>query len=172
MDTYLQQAKDFLTATNTTMEIKFIGVDYNDDWNDQYPHNKYNVTIKTPKGKMFVDFWDSAHNTEICQMSVHDYYQSKSKFNQYSYEYGIRLARKELTALKALARPSDYDILACLEKNEPGTMHDFFNEFGFEVKNVDDMFRFMNTYNACVKQYRDLCRIFTTEQIEQLREIY
>ena len=80
-------------------------------------------------------------------------------------------AKNELKALKAKAVPTAYDILACLQKYDVGTMNDFFHEFGYEVHSADDMFCFMNTYNAVVKEYHDLCRIFTKEQMEMLREI-
>ena len=68
-------------------------------------------------------------------------------------------------------KPTEYDILACLTKYDPGTMDDFFSEMGYEVHDADDIFCFLNTYNAVVKEYRDLCKIFTEEQMEMLREI-
>lgn len=67
--------------------------------------------------------------------------------------------------------PTEYDILACLEKYDVGTMDDFMAEFGYEIKTAIDMSNFIFTYNAVQKEYRDLCRIFTEEQMEELREI-
>ena len=69
-------------------------------------------------------------------------------------------------------RPTKYDILACLEKYDVGTIDDFVNEFGYEVHSWSDVKRIENTYNAVVKMYHDLCSIFTPEQIKMLREIY
>lgn len=77
-----------------------------------------------------------------------------------------------LAHTESKVKPTEYDILSCIEKYDPGTMNDFFDEFGFEIQNADDIFRFLNTYNAVVKEYRDLCRIFTSEQMEELRAIY
>ncbi len=68
-------------------------------------------------------------------------------------------------------KPTEYDILACLEKYDVGTMDDFMAEFGYEIKSATDMSNFIFTYNAVQKEYRDLCRIFTEEQMEELREI-
>lgn len=68
-------------------------------------------------------------------------------------------------------KPTEYDILACLEKYDVGTIDDFVSEFGYEVHEWADVKRIENTYNAVIKEYQDLCRIFTPEQIEMLREV-
>lgn len=68
-------------------------------------------------------------------------------------------------------KPTEYDILACLEKYDVGTIDDFVSEFGFEVHKWADVKRFENTYKAVVKEYQDLCRCFTPEQIEAMQEI-
>lgn len=66
---------------------------------------------------------------------------------------------------------TEYDILSVLEKYDVGTIDDFVSEFGYEVYSWDDVKRIQKTYNAVTKQYQDICRIFTPEQIEKLREI-
>lgn len=68
-------------------------------------------------------------------------------------------------------KPTEYDILACLEKYNVGTIDDFVSEFGFEVHEWADVKRIENTYNAVVKEYQDICRCFTPEQIEAMQEI-
>ena len=173
MTEYKQQALDFLKACNATMEITLIGTDINRNWSDNLKRNKYNVTLKTPNGSMNFDFWDSAYNTEICNMTLETYIKKKHKMllNALTISEANK-ANKELLERKKAAKPTEYDILACLQQYEVGTMHDFFHEFGYEVHNVDDMFRFMNLYNAVVKEYQDLCRIFTSEQMEKIREIW
>ena len=135
MTDYQKQTLDFLKSCNATMAFTCLGAMYNENWNDNVKHNRYIVTLTTPKGKMQFNFWDSFYNTV--------------NKNQ----------------------PTEYSILACLEKYDPGTMNDFFYEMGYEIHNADDMFRFLNTYNAVVKEYRDLCRIFTEEQMVMLRTI-
>lgn len=67
--------------------------------------------------------------------------------------------------------PKEYDILACLEKYDVGTFNDFVNEFGYEVDEYKDKVRANKIYKAVVKEYENLCRIFTEEQMEMLREI-
>lgn len=64
--------------------------------------------------------------------------------------------------------PREYDILACLEKYDVGTLEDFCDEFGYDPSER----KVRKIYKACVKEYENLCRIFTEEQMEMLREIY
>lgn len=65
-------------------------------------------------------------------------------------------------------KPTEYDILACLEKYDVGTFEDFVNEFGYEFDNLRCAKRI---YKAVIQEYQDLCRCFTEEQLESLREI-
>lgn len=67
--------------------------------------------------------------------------------------------------------PTEYDILACLEKYDVGTIDDFVHEFGYEVNEWADVKRIQNIYNAVKRQYKSLCRCFTEEQIEAMQEI-
>ena len=45
------------------------------------------------------------------------------------------------------------------------------SEFGYEVNEWADVKRIQNIYNAVVKEYNDVCRCFTEEQIEAMQEI-
>ena len=69
--------------------------------------------------------------------------------------------------LKAEAVPSEYDVLACLEKYDVGTFEDFCSEFGYD----EDSRTAERIYIAVIKEYKDLTRIFTAEQMEELSEI-
>lgn len=62
----------------------------------------------------------------------------------------------------------EYDVLACLEKYDYGSFHDFCHRFCY----CEEEYIAKKLYNNCVRQYRSLCRIFTPEQMEELREIY
>jgi hypothetical protein len=64
--------------------------------------------------------------------------------------------------------PCMYDILACLQKYDVGSFEDFCSEFGYN----EDSRTAERTYKAVCKEYAAVCRLFTTEQIEQLQEIY
>ena len=68
-------------------------------------------------------------------------------------------------------KPTEYDILACLEKYDVGTFEDFVNEFGYDVSESNDLSYAKRIYKAVIYEYQDLCRCFTEEQLESLREI-
>ena len=68
--------------------------------------------------------------------------------------------------------PTEYDVLACLEKYDVGTIDNFVNEYGYEVKEWEDVKRIKNIYNAVKRQYKSLCRCFTPDQIEAMQEIW
>ena len=169
MSEYVKQAKDFLTSCNATMEIKYVGLE-KPNWDDK-PHRTYDCTIKTPRGEMMVHFYDSLANTELW-MPYKEYYEKK--YNRY-YDAlrptDVIRFQKELKAKREKAIPTEYDILACLTKYDVGSMDDFMSEFGYEIKCTQDMTNFINTYNAVVKEYNDVRRCFTEEQIEAMCEI-
>ncbi|MBR5883863.1 MAG: hypothetical protein IKZ17_01390 [Bacteroidaceae bacterium] len=71
----------------------------------------------------------------------------------------------------ACGTPTEYDILSCLTKYDPGTIYDFMNDMGQRIINGDELKAFIEVYDAVCKEYNHLCRIFTPEQMEMLREI-
>lgn len=80
MTDYQAQAKQFLADCKATMEINFIGKEIPSNWlGETKPHNKYQFTITTPKGKYTSYFWDSLHNTEVSEVSERTYAQQKYK---------------------------------------------------------------------------------------------
>ena len=170
MNEYVKQAKDFLTSCNATMEIKYAGLE-TPNW-DNKPHCTYDCTIKTPRGTMMVHFYDSLHNTEIFSMTPNDYLTKNLRIHPGCATYQQKVkALKAVEKMRAEATPTEYDILACLQLYDVGSMDDFMDEFGYEIKCVEDMTNFINTYNAVVKEYHDVRRCFTEEQIEAMSEI-
>lgn len=170
MTDYQAQAKQFLADCNATMEIKFIGKEIPSHWlGETKPHNKYQFTITTPKGKYTSYFWDSLHNTEVSEVSERTYAQQKYKA---SYDclrsHEKAKAKAELVRLKAKAIPTEYSILACVEKYSYDSFSDFCSEFGYSTDSISAR----ETFLACGEEYAGLRRIFTKEQMEMLRDIY
>ena len=167
---YQNQARQFLNDCSATMSIVHTGK-IKPHW-DNRNRNLYTCIIKTRRGQMTVNFYDSIHNTEICNMTLGKYIEKRYGYRASDAPYNIKAkADTELKAKKAEARPTEYDILACLQKYDVGSMDDFMREFGYEIKCVDDMTNFINTYNAVVKEYNDIRRCFTEAQIEAMQEI-
>ena len=171
MSEYVKQAKDFLTRCNATMEIKYVGLE-KPNWDDK-PHRTYDCTIKTPRGEMMVHFYDSTANTELWTMTAEDYLRKHYRLvGLNSLDMRYRKGCIDLKKARAEAVPTEYSILSCLTKYDVGSMDDFMYEFGYEIKCTQDMTNFINTYNAVVKEYNDVRRCFTEEQIEALCEIW
>lgn len=133
---------DFLKKHNATMEIEFVGKEM-PLWDNRL-HNTYDCTIRTPRGEMTVHFYDNMHNTELFE-------KSKSE------------------AERAKAVPTERDILSCLQLYDVGDMDDFMRDFGYEIECAKDIVRFLETYNSVVKEYNDVRRCFTEQQIEELK---
>lgn len=168
MTNYEKQADDFLQKSNSTIKITLVGKTVNKDWKETQQRNMYDVTITTPNGSMTFQFWDSINNTEISGMSLEDYSKRKFKCHyQYLTPGDQAKASKELRAAKEAAIPTAYDVLACLQKYDPGTFEDFCADFGYDEdsKSAD------KTYIAVMREFKQLEKIFTTEQMEELREI-
>lgn len=170
MTDYQAQAKQFLADCKATMEIKFVGKEIPSHWcGETKPHNKYQFTITTPKGEYTSYFWDSLHNTEVSEMNLQSYAERKYKIHWYdvsAFEKGKAI--RELDILKAKAKPTEYDILACVEKYSYDSFSDFCAEFGYSTDSISAR----ETFLACGEEYAGLRRIFTEEQMEKMREIY
>lgn len=143
MTEYENHAREFLNKCTAELEVHYAGTTVNHLWNEKQKRDMYSFVLKTPRGSMNGIFWDSIKNT-------------KDRWNRRG---------------KPVS-PGVYSILACLEKYDVGSMDDFMHEFGYEIKSAQDIANFLQTYNAVVKEYNDLCRIFTPEQMVMLREIY
>lgn len=170
MNDYQAQAQRFLAGCNATMEINFIGKEVPSHWlGETKPHNKYQFKITTPKGKYTSYFWDSLHNTEVSEMTA-DNLACKKYGAHYEFlrSYERTKVLRELKSIKANAIPTEYDILAAVEKYNYDSFSDFCAEFGYSTDSISAR----ETFLACGEEYAGLRRIFTKEQMEKLMEIY
>lgn len=76
---YQDQAKQFLLDCNATMEIKFVGKEIPAHWKvETKPHNKYQFTITTPKGKYTSYFWNPRlYDFEHCEVIAFGFYDNE-----------------------------------------------------------------------------------------------
>lgn len=152
MNQYIKQATDFLQKTHAEMKIEYVGLAVNKEWKEKEKRCLYQITLTSPRGSMIFDFWDSIRNTEIRTMP----------FDSFNAQ-----ANKELAAKKKAAVPSVYNVLACLQKWDPGTFEDFCSDCGYD----EDSRTAERVYFAVQKEYTQLARLFTPEQMEELAEI-
>lgn len=152
MNEYIKQATEFLQKTYAEMKIEYVGLAVNKEWKEKEERCLYKITLTSPRGSMDFNFWDSIRNTKIRTMP----------FDLYNVQ-----ANKELAAKKKAAVPSVYDVLACLTKCDPGTFEDFCSDYGYD----EDSRTAERVYFAVQKEYAQLTRLFTPDQMEELAEI-
>lgn len=68
---------------------------------------------------------------------------------------------------KTISHPNAYDILACLQKGDPGTFENFCGDFGYD----QDSRKAEKTYHAVVDEWKNIEKLFTEEELELLQEI-
>ena len=165
---YTEQAEKFLQDANATMKIELQGRAINTAWKEKQPRNLYAVTIATPRGSYAFDFWDSLYNTEISQMTAEQYARKhfRMRYEDMTYSEQIK-SHAELAKKQKEARPTCYDVLACLTKYDPGTFEEFCSEYGYD----EDSRTAERIYIAVQSEYANLKRIFDPEQMEAMQEI-
>lgn len=158
MSEYQEQALEFLKTCNATMQIAFSHIGKNENWKDNELREIYNFTITTTRGSYSSTFYDCIHHLkrkEQIKKSLKDIWTTPVR---------DKIAmQKEYKGLF----PNEYDILACVQKYDPGIFEDFCSEYGYD----EDSKTAERIYFACQKEYGGLCKIFTQNQLELLQEI-
>jgi hypothetical protein len=116
----------------------------------QSSNTSFNASYKThglyfPDDKMSRDIW---------------YITLKNSQHRYRFTFGQSINN----AGKA---PTEYDVLACLTKYEPGTFENFCGDFGYDT----DSRTAERTYKAVCKEWENIEKLFSESELEQLREI-
>lgn len=142
---YETDTNAFLNFCTANIKMQYLGKDY-PIWDERRLHDMYYITILTMRNRMSFKFYDSIFNTE-----------KNDKRTQFSQ--------------KRRVYPTSYDVIACLNKYDVGSLEDFMFEYGFEIKERGDFQKIMATYNGCCEEYHNLCKCFTKEQMEIMREI-
>lgn len=68
------------------------------------------------------------------------------------------------------ARPTDYDVLACLTKNDPYDFDTFISDYGIEIDSYSGFKKARALYNAVKREYNGVMRLFS-DVIDALQEI-
>jgi hypothetical protein len=194
MSEYTEQAENFLKAHGLEFRSVLVGDDCpkfcedaqagrDMDKVNTFPrkshiHGKhYRCTISgTDRGHVAFDFWNSYADEEFNALGSPEYRkaQQEGRFAVGLYKYGRikRPVTPENAGLSAWMNgpkktPEAYDLLACIEKNEPGTFKDFCGDFGYS----DDSMKAFDVYRAVQEEYAKFRRFFTAEEIAEAQEI-
>ena len=176
---YEQQANDFLKKTGAEIKIEYLyhGKHFVDDVRMR---DVYKITISRGKRSYTFNFGQSIAKSGLrLQMGKkvilielpEDNKHLGQKKNETALRYWIKnridfdiLPSDKITYPE---QPSNYDILACLQKYDVGSFEDFCGEFGYD----EDSRMAEKTYNAIREEYTNLCTIFTDEEMELMQEI-
>ena len=185
---YEKQANDFLARHNMTFSAVLIGSDcprfcedaakmknmgeVNHFPRKSHIHGKhYRCTISRPckeahggRVEVSFDFWNSYAEEE------RNFFVAMGRPLEYQYASmpsSVAAIRRKYAKEKGQKYPRAYDMLACIEKNDPGTFEDFCGDFGYD----SDSRKAFDVYLAVQDEARKVSRFFTAEEMEELREI-
>lgn len=166
--TYEQQANDFLAKNNATFSSKFVkhGLYFDDD---KEGRDIYEITLTCNQRSYTFTFGNSIHNSGQYILLDHLLIKKYGKRVVSAAEYSKMSPhdKKETRPNKNYSQPSAYSVLSCLTKNDPGSFDDFCSEFGYDT----DSKKADKVYQSIFNEYNNLCRLFTENQLEELREI-
>lgn len=177
MNSYEQQAIDFLKKTNTEINIEYShsGKHFEDD---KEARDIYNITIRRGRRSFSLKFGNSLNNSGfyytkgVRKIELDRKYLDKNKFKN----LGNYIKRKidwdflnngKSDVVHYPKEPTVYDVLTCLEKCGYESFEDFCGCYGYDT----DSRRAEKIYKACVEEYNNVCNIWSDEEIELLKEI-
>lgn len=130
----------------------------------------------TDYNQQAADFLKSTKTSITITFKNHDYYFSddkdtrdiytvvlKNSAHRYRFNFGQSLANCDY----GKTFPTPYDILACIEKYEISGFDDFCDNYGYDI----DSRKAYKTYKTVLKEWKNIELLFTSEQLEELREI-
>lgn len=115
--------------------------------------NATNTSFKATFKKYDRYFPDDKERRDIYRITL------KNDLHRYSFLFGQSIANQGQA-------PTPYDVLACLTKYNPYSFEDFCAYFGYDYDSQAE-----KIYNAVCKEWDNINKLFTSEQIEQLQEI-
>lgn len=144
MSEYEKQAQEWLQKTGTELTIEYVEdvEGFPFNNNDKMMHRAYKCTLKRTGAYI------------------------RLRHNSYEFPFYGSAADWENGE-----DPTEYDVLACLEYADPGTIDDFVAEYGYEVHDWSDVRRIEATYNAVKEQSRALSRMYSELELDALSEI-
>ena len=185
ISSYDQQAKEFAEKNNLTIRITPYPADMQtappwvSDGNSgsrQFPHGiRYRITISHvgKPGRLAFDFWDSIANREKLE-------KAEIMLNQADHERreatltkakGNDIPRGGYAAVQAMkeARPSAYDVLACISSDSycSDTFSEWCADFGYDT----DSRKSLATFKRCRRLAKKINSFFNADELAALWEI-
>lgn len=170
-----------MTETGTTMEVVEAVPQKMPLWcKEGAKHGiQYAVTLKNARYSYTFDFWGSINDRDMLEIAKNIeksgntsrpyFFKLKDFLKSEGLPFGMSAFGHILVEkTKKAIEPNAYSVLACLDVLYSDTFEDFCAEFGYDV----DSIKAEKTYRAMQEQDRALRRLFTTEHLEKLQEIF
>ena len=138
---------------------------------------KYDCKLSNDRGEMVFEFWDSIHDAEIINatetfcpiesLKVQKDFNAEAILKREGIRFHSLYQKDNREKEVAKYSPNAYDVLACLSPLYEDNFSDFCASFGYD----EDSITASKTWDACREQDRQLRRIFTLEQLDELTAI-
>lgn len=166
MTDYNKQAEDFLSSTNTIINIEFIKNDYH-FLDDKEKRDIYTITIERLGREISFNFGNSILNS-----GKYIFYSKDGKITSNDRQELVKQARRQygyggIETNKDFKEPNAYDILATITKHDPEDLENFCSEFDFN----EDSRKAEKLYHAVKDEYMKICSIWNEKELERLRDI-
>lgn len=145
---YETNARDILASLGATMETKFSRRG-RPDWEgppSREEQNAYSVTLSRGGRSHTFEFWTSVADSN-----------RKPRFS------GVTGKTTE----PAYAPPGVYDVLACVQKNDPGSFEEFCADFGMDT----DSRKALATWEAVHREFAGIRKVFGADGMEAIADI-
>jgi len=114
------------------------------------------LTVKFKEHSSYFDKTEKARDIFTCVL--------KNDLHRYRFTFGQSF---NLSTGDGTNTPTPYDVLACITKYEVSSFENFCSEYGYDT----DSRSAYKTYKAVLREWKNLEKLFTLEQIEMLQEI-
>ena len=164
---YITPALRFLLDTGTQMRVTFEknGHHFGDDQKQENKRDIYRVTFTRGTRSFSLEFGQS-----LVHSGRYIAYGDARRGALWSHKEYMRerfVESGKWAKNKDFETPSAYDVLACIEKSDPGTFADFCSEFGYD----EDSRKAETVYKAVKEQWQNVERLWSDKEIERLEDI-
>lgn len=134
--------------------------------------NEYDVQANEFLKKNNIRFSVLETYTDICNWDNQYHFMHKVRFYNRSTKKSMTLTFT--TSLNDYQNGDDscraYDVLACIQKYDVGSIEDFVSEFGYTFDTWEEVKKTEKTYKAVVHEYKGVQRVFA-DCLDELRDI-
>mgnify|MGYP001578815814 CR=1 FL=1 len=175
---YDKEAKDLLDKMGVEMKAVFVAYDKYFP-SDKEPRDIYDCTFIRKPNILCVRFGQSVHNSQNPRYAklFAEYTHSASELGyvREGYKASTKLIadranvarRCGLHAPPEPKKPTEYDLICCIQKTDPGTFNEFCSEYDYNNDSIKDF----QLYQRVCDEWERVRKFFTSEELKLLQEV-